>query len=75
MRFDLSPQGDLLVYEADDKITLRTQGNPIAANVPFVSLEEAMNYYHNVLNWQGEEASSNPVDEPLLPPGNVEEGN
>lgn len=74
MHFELSPQGDLLCYSAD-QLVLRTQGNPIAANVPFVSLEEAMDYYHNVLNWQGGEASSDPVVEPLLPPGNVEEGN
>lgn len=72
MRFDLSPEGDLLVYETDDHITLRTQGNPIAANVPFVSLEEAMDYYHNVLNWHGEVAEPDPVVEPQ--PSNNEEG-
>lgn len=80
MRFDLSPEGDLLVYETDDKVTLRTQGNPIAGNLPFNSLAEAMDYYHNVLNWQGQEAEIDPVVEPtdvpadVPAPNNTEEG-
>jgi len=69
MRFDLSPEGDLLVYNTNDQLTLRTQGNPIAANTPFASLGEALDYFHNVLNWSGVEAEPDPE------PQTSEEGN
>lgn len=61
MQFELSASGDLLVWD-DSRIILKTKGNPIAANAPFASLEEAINYYNNVLNWKPEPVEEVPLE-------------